>query len=428
MGMGLSPHAHHFFCIIEIVNWQQNSLKNGLRVITIHRPGTRTVATRFFVRAGSRYDGEHPGLAHMLEHMLFKGTQQRTSQEIFKNIEARGGEINAHTTREYISLHTVTLAEDLPLALDLLAEICLHPKFSQEAFLSEKLVVLGELEGSRDQSSVLYDLFLENLWQNSPLCKPITGTVEGLQDLEIESLHHFYKQRFVSGNSMLVICGDAQPDQALTLARGAFNDFPAGPEHPPDPIEETVLNTPSGAHLERDTQRTYMLLGVPAVGLKHPHRSAMKIIELVLGMGASGRLYQRLREELGLVYNVNAVSTVYEDCGYLAIHAVCAPENQTVVQDAILDEWVDLRENGISEDELQDAKGNYAGTLARRFETNLSVAGIFGIEGLLYQVEPFEQAIARINAVTRKGVREAAQKYLNEDGYVLVTVGSQQKS
>jgi len=167
----------------------------------------------------------------------------------------------------------------------------------------------------------------------------------------------------------------------------------------------------------------YMLLGVPTVGLKHPDRSALKIIELVLGMGASGRLYQRLREELGVVYNVNAVSSVYEDRGYLAIHTVCAPENQTLVQDAILDEWLDIRENGISEDALSAAKGNYAGTLARRFETNLSVAGIFGIEGLLYQVEPFEQAIARINGVRREGVREAAQKYLNEDGYIIATVG-----
>ncbi|MBC8509274.1 MAG: insulinase family protein, partial [Chloroflexi bacterium] len=373
-------------------------------MITIHRPGTRTVACRFFARAGSRYDSKHPGLAHMLEHMLFKGTQTRTSQEIFSSIEARGGEINAHTTREYVSLHAVTLAEDLPLALDLLAEICTLPKFSQEEFLNEKLVVLGELEGSRDQSSVLYDLFLENLWQALPLRNPITGTVEGLRGIELDDVRDFYQQRFVSGNSILVICGDVQPDEAQALARSTFNQFPAGSEQTPDPFESKVRNTPSGAHLERDTQRTYMLLGVPTVGLSHPNRSVLKIIELVLGMGASGRLYQRLRDELGVVYNINAVSSVYEDCGYLAIHAVCAPENQTLVQDTVLDEWVDLRENGISEEELSAAKGNYAGTLARRFETNLSVAGIFGIEGLLYQVEPFEGAITRINGVTREGV------------------------
>jgi len=405
------------------MNWHQNTLNNNLRVISIHRPGTRTVASRFFVRAGSRYDSEHPGLAHMLEHMLFKGTTQHTSQEIFGGIEARGGEINAHTTREYISLHTVTLADDLPLALNLLADTILHPKLSPEDFINEKLVVLGELEQSRDQSSVLYDFFIQNLFQNSPLRNPITGTVDGLHDLGFGSLSEFHHQRFVSGNAVLVICGDVEPKQALSLAQSAFVGVSPGPEQPPEVVGEPARNTPAGGHLERGTQRTYMLLGVPTGGLKHPDRSALKIIELILGMGASGRLYQRLRDELGVVYTVNAVSSIYEDCGYLAIHAVCTPENQTVVQDAILDEWADLRENGISDEELAAAKGNYAGTLARRFETNLSVAGIFGFAGLLYQVEPFEQAITRINGVTRKGVQEAANKYLNEDGYVLVSIG-----
>jgi predicted Zn-dependent peptidase len=405
------------------MNWHQHTLNNNLRVISIHRPGTRTVAARFFVRAGSRYDDACPGLAHMLEHMLFKGTQKRTSQEIFWDIEARGGELNAHTTREYISLHTVTLADDLPLALDQLVDICLHPKFSQEDFLSEKLVVLGELEQRRDQSRVLSDLFVQTLFENTPLRNPILGTVEGLRDLEIDSLIDFYRQRFLSGNAVLVICGDIEPDEALNLARGTFNDFPSGPEQPPEFAELPTKNVPGGTHLERNLQRTYMLLGVPTVGLNHPDRSAMKIIELVLGMGASGRLYQRLRDEQGLVYNINTVSSVFEDCGYLAIHAVCAPENLTLIQDAILDEWEDIREHGISDKELKAAKGNYAGTLARRFETNLSVAGIFGIEALLNQVEPFEQAIARINGVTRAGVQKAAQNYLNEDGYVMVSVG-----
>jgi predicted Zn-dependent peptidase len=405
------------------VNYQQSRLNNGLRVITIPRPGTRTVAVRFFVRAGSRFDAEHPGLAHMLEHMLFKGTEDHTSHQIFQSIEARGGELNAHTTREYITLHTVTLADDLPLVLTLLAELVLSPKMSAEDFLNEKLVVLGELEGSRDQSSVLYDLFLENLFQTSSLRNPVLGTPEGLRDLAMGDLRDFYQQRFVSGNAILVICGDIISEQAQSLAQSTFSQLRSGPELAPEAFDEAAIGTPLGAHFEKKTQRSYMLLGVPTVGLKHPDRSVIKAIELILGLGVSGRLYQRLRQDLGLVYTVNAVSSAYEDCGYLAIHAACAPENLTMVQDAILDEWLDLQENGINEHELLAAKGYYAGTLARRFETNLSLAGIFGIEGLLHQVEPFEAAVARINAVTQNGIRAAARRYLNEDGYVMVSVG-----
>ena len=399
------------------------TISNGLRVITIPRPGTRTVAARLFLRAGSRYDGEHPGLAHLLEHMLFQGSTDRRAGEIFAVIEARGGEINAHTTREYLSLHTVTLAEHLPVALSCLADIAIRPAFNPETFRKEKLVVLQEMSASHDRSGALYDHFIQHLWQDNPLRNPVIGAPAGMRDASVEQVRGFHRQRFVGGNAVLAICGDVAPDEAMSLAGDSFADLPSGPEQPPTPVDEAPIRQPRGGHLARKSEQTYLLLGVPTVGLKHPHRSALKIIELVLGMGASGRLYRRLRQELGLVYNLNAVSSVYEDAGFLAVHAACDAEDQTRVQDEILDGWLDLRQQGITAEELEAAKGNYAGTLARRFETNLSVAGIVGIEALLDEVEPFEAAITRINAVTGEGVRRAARQYLVEDGYVLVTVG-----
>jgi predicted Zn-dependent peptidase len=157
--------------------------------------------------------------------------------------------------------------------------------------------------------------------------------------------------------------------------------------------------------------------------MKDKQRSAIKIIELALGMGGSGRLYQRLRADLGLVYTINVVSSLYEDTGFLGVRAVCEPEQLTSVQDAVLDEWLALCEDGLNPDELAAAKGNYAGTLARRFETNLAVAGIYGLETLLHEVEPFDKAVARIEGVSAAQVIEAARQFLNEDGYVLTTLG-----
>ncbi len=402
------------------MEYQFTQLDNGLRIITLHRPGTRTAACRFFVRAGSRYDDVHPGLAHFTEHMLFGGRKH-----IFGEIESRGGELNAHTGREYLSLHTVTLGDDLHLALNLLSELVLSPNFDATNFLNEKLVVTSELEQTRDRSSVIYDLFQQHMWgAEHPFGKPVIGTPEGIAGLELAHIRAFYRTRFVSGNALLAICGDVSAPSAQSLAAETFANFPAGPEQPPAPLPETPGGV-RGGHLEFNTRRSYLLVGVPTQGLKHRDRSVLKIIERVLGMGASGRLYRRLREDLGLVYNVNMVSSVYEDAGFLAAHAACAPEDLTAVQDVILDEWADLRENGLSEGELRAAKGNYAGTLARRFETNLSVAGIYGIEGLLHEIEPFEAAIARINRVTPEGVRRAAQTYLTEDRHVITTVGGQ---
>jgi predicted Zn-dependent peptidase len=157
--------------------------------------------------------------------------------------------------------------------------------------------------------------------------------------------------------------------------------------------------------------------------MKHPDRSALKAVELALGMGGSGRLYQQLREEQGLVYSVNTVTANYEDAGFLGVRAACSPDKVETVREAILAEWDALRQEGVGEKELRAVKGNYAGTLARRFETNLAVAGIFGIEGLLHRVEPFDEAVARIKAVTRVQVLDAAQRYLDCERYVSATVG-----
>jgi predicted Zn-dependent peptidase len=166
-----------------------------------------------------------------------------------------------------------------------------------------------------------------------------------------------------------------------------------------------------------------LLIGVPTVSMKHEDRSALKVIERVLGMGGSARLYQRLREEARLVHSINTVAAHYEDTGFLAIHTSCAPENVTQVRETILAEWDTLCHHGPSQEELRAAQGNYAGTLARRFETSRALAGIFGVEGLLDGVETFEEAVRRVNAVRRDDVVRVARKYLNSDRYVAVSVG-----
>jgi predicted Zn-dependent peptidase len=166
-----------------------------------------------------------------------------------------------------------------------------------------------------------------------------------------------------------------------------------------------------------------MLIGVPTVSMKHEDRSALKMMERVLGMGGSARLYQRLREEMRLVYSINTVTAHYEDTGYFAVHTVCARQHTPTVQQAILDQWENLRQHGVSEDELSAAKSNYAGILARRLETNLAPASILGVQGLLHRVETFDEAVARINGVGRDDVLQVARRYLNLDRYVSVTVG-----
>ncbi len=418
------------------LNWHQTTLPTGLRLVIVPRPHTPTVAARVYVRAGSRYDLEYPradapdadsimplGLAHLVEHLLFKGTQAHTPRELFAALEQRGGTLEANTTKEYANFYTVTRPADLPTALDILAEILITPALREEDLWNEILVVVEELRRAQEREGILLENFTQTLWPTHPLRHPVLGTLHGLRALNPENTRQFYRDRYVAGNMVLVICGDVDPDAATRWAAEKFAALPPGPARLPSPTVQPPLTATRSTHLPRDTMQTHLCLGVPTVHMHHPDRSAIKVMELVLGLGGSARLHQHLRQDQQLVYSVNTVTAPYEDVGFLAVQAACAPAKAARVRAAILEEWGQLRQSPVTARELDAAKGNYAGTLARRFETNLALASIFGVEALLHQVEPLDEAVARIEAVTPAEVLSAAQKYLTPDCYVAVSLG-----
>jgi predicted Zn-dependent peptidase len=408
------------------------TLPNGLRLITVARPGTPTVAVRAYVRAGGRYDAEERlsdsscpalGLAHLTEHLLFKGTRSRSQREIFASVERLGGALDAGTTKEYTTLCAVMPRHGLHVALKGLAELLTEPAFREQDVWNEKLVVLEEIRHAKDRQGVIHDLFSETLWQAHPFRHPVHGTLEALRELGRETLVAFHQRRPVTGNTVLAVCGDIDHEEVYHLAGETFAGLPAGAEQPPAPVGEPPLSQPRRAHLSKDIGQMHLLIGVPTVDMGHEDRGPLKVIERVLGMGGSARLYQRLREETGLVYSVRTVAAHYEDAGIFAVHTACSPQNAARVEKALLGEWENLRRDGVGDEELDAAKGNYAGTLARRFETNRAVAGIFGVEGLFHRVEPFGEAVERINDVRCDDVMRAARTYLDPVRLVSVSVG-----
>jgi predicted Zn-dependent peptidase len=412
--------------------WAQTELPNGLRLVLIPRPYTPTVAVRAYVRAGSRYDSGRPlpgstglalGLAHLTEHMLFKGTLHREQRQIFAAVERLGGALDAGTSKEYIHVSAVVPPEGLAVALSAVAEVLVEPALREQDLLDEKLVVLEEIRRAQDREAQLFDLFAQTLWQAHPLRNPILGSLASLQAVDHSSLLSFHRDRFVAGNAVLVLCGAFEQDEAWRCAAGLFGGLPSGEAQKTSPIQEPPLSSARTAHLERDLQQSTLLLGVPTVSTCHPDRSPLKIVERVLGMGGSARLYQRLREQEKLAYGVQTVTALYEDAGYLAVRCACDPQRLTRARQAILEVWDRLCQDGIGEDELDAAQGNYVGTLARSFETNLALAGIHGVEALLDRIEPFEEAVGRIRAVQPGDVARAARTYLDPNRVVAVTVG-----
>jgi len=408
------------------------TLPNGLRLVTIARPGTPTVAVRAYVRAGSRYEVEHQlqhsagralGLAHLTEHLLFQGTQSRSQQQIFASIERLGGALDAGTTKEYATVSAVVPRHGLRAALDVVAEVLTQPAFEEQDVWSEKLIVLEDIRTAAGRQGIIHDLFAETLWHEHPFRHPVRGTLEALRGLAREDVLAFHRQRYVAGNMVLAVAGDIEHDELRRVAADSFSGLLAGPEQPPVLVHEPPPRQPRTSHLSKDISQTHLLIGVPTVGMGHEDRGALKVIERVLGMGGSARLYQRLREDARLSYSVRTVTAHYEDAGLFAVHTACHPEKAARVRQAVLEAWERLRQQGISAGELSAAQGNYAGTLARRFETNRALAGIFGIEALLHQIEPFQKALRRIKAVNRGDVLRAANTYLDPARSVTVSVG-----
>ena len=404
------------------MDWRLHELENGLRLITIRRPGTQLIAVRALLRAGSRYDGRHRGRAHLLEHLLLAGTKYRTRRQIFAALEEAGGEIQAGTAKEYGTLHLVAIKEHLPLILDVLSEVLVHPLISLEDLWREKAVVAKEIFATQEKDSYLFDLFASALWQRHPFRLPILGETKDLARLRHNHLTDFFQKRYVSQNCVISICADLDHEDIIPLIRAAFAPMPQGVKTSPAKVNEPELTGIRTAFLEKDLNQVHLMLGVPAVPMGHSDRSALKLAEIILGRGLSSRLHWRLREQEGIVYSVTALAAFFEDTGYLAIKTACPAQLAEKTIKLILQEWRQLQKR-ISKEELARAKGTYLGTLARQFETNLAVATIFGIEALLDKIEPFERALARIQEVTPSQVVKVARRYLDTEKYVLAYMG-----
>ena len=406
-----------------------HTLPNGLRAVISQRRGARTVATKVFVNAGSRYDGEQPGLAHCLEHLLFKGTENRTSREIYAEIEAVGGQIDAQTAKEYTAFSVVTGAGHYRRGLEVLSDLLLHPRFEPKHFASEKLVLLTELLRRADTRQVLWDLYDLTLWQVHPLCHRVIGYESTLETLTLDDVVRQYRRYFGTRGTVIAISGDLDAEDALEVLDTVWHGgSSAMPSYPPLP-HEPALTEKRTNHAPREIRQTHLVLGWPTVGMRHPDSYVLKVIERILGAGGNSRLYQELRERQGLAYTVRAIRTEHAGMGHFSVYTATDPNSAQQAIEAILGEVERLQREPVRAAELETAKTNYEGSLAVSFETNLRMAGIIGVETLLMgEFEPFEEAVRRVQAVSADDILRVANEYFDTDRYAIATLGPEAPS
>jgi len=400
--------------------FRRTALPNGVRVVTMTRSDTPLAAVKMFFNVGSRHDGEYPGLAHFVEHVLLSHAGSPAARTVYDAVEGLGGELNAVTTREYTALQAVVLASHVEHIVNLFAGLLAPSPIDRIAFEREREIIRQELLLQHDSSQIIWDVFLRALWDGHPLAQPILGTPEILETIPLRAVADHLRYYRAAERIVLAAAGNVDHDALVHVTASRFGSLPSGVPMQPAP---SPPGHAGNGFVERETSQTHFVLGVDGVALSDPRRYPLRVLEIVLGRGASSRLHRALRSDRGYVYAVSVVAMSYADRGYFAVYTASAPERLAAVQAIVIDELDRLRRGGVSEAELARAKVIYEAALARDFETVLSVASILGIEELLHKVESFQDSVARINTVDVEQVRRAAAELLIPERGAVAAVG-----
>lgn len=389
-------------------------LPNGLTLLTETMPNIRSVCLGVWLKQGSRHETEEEnGISHFIEHLLFKGTERRTAQEIAKAIDSIGGQCDAFTSKEYTCFYSRVLDEHMGLAFDLLADIVLHPRFDPEHIEKERKVIFEEIKMVEDSpDELVYDLFTETIWRDHPLGRPIQGTVASVTRLGPDLLGRFFRTSFHPGNVVVSAAGNLDHDRLAALVTETFSGMTDGrsprPINAPDHRAEIVLRE------KKELEQLHLCIGVPAFQQSHPDRYSGYVLNTLLGGTMSSRLFQSIREDRGLAYNVFSAINSFADTGYFAVYAATRPGGGGEVVKQICEELVRLKEVRVDDVELKGAKDHLKGNLMLSLESSSSRMSNLARQDIYFGRQfSLDEIIAGIDNVTGEAVQALARSVLD---------------
>ena len=396
---------------------RRSVLPGGLRVVTEQVPGMRSVAFGIWVAVGSR--DERPslhGASHFLEHLLFKGTRRRDALEISSVMDAVGGEMNAFTAKEYTCYYARVLDEDLALAVDVVSDLVLSSVITADDVEVERGVILEEIAmHDDDPGDGVHDAFAGALWGDSPLGRPVIGTVDSIESLSRSAIAGFYRRRYDLPHMVVAASGALEHDVLVQLVEQAFGERLTGAPTPA-PLRPSSRPPRSYARVaahERVTEQANLVLGTTALPRDDPRRFALSVLSGALGGGMSSRLFQSVREERGLAYSVYSYTDTHADAGLFGVYAGCSPGKVGEVLDVVRAELADVAENGVTDEEVRRSQGNLRGSMVLGLEDTGSRMSRLGKAELVHgEVLGPEQVLDRIRAVTPDEVRDVARDLL----------------
>lgn len=346
-------------------------LANGVRFVTERMPHVRSVSIGVWLSRGSRHEpSTHAGIAHFVEHMLFKGTARRTAEGIAQEVDSIGGQLDAFTSKEYAGYYMKVLDEHLPIAVDILADLVSHPNFDPSDIEKEQKVVLEEIKMVEDTpDDLVHELFAEGFWPAHPLGRPILGLPASVSALDQAALRAYFSDTYVAPNLSVVAVGNLDHDRLKPLMEAALADVPLQGQvvavQPPVAAQYTLVR-------RKDLEQSHVCLGMEALAQSDPDRYVSYAFNTVLGGSMSSRLFQNVREKRGLAYSVFSGLSAYQDSGALSIYAGCANEAVGELIDVVVAELRQLRDERVGDAELRRAKDHLKGSLMLNLESTSS--------------------------------------------------------
>jgi predicted Zn-dependent peptidase len=405
-------------------NLRRTVLPNGLIVLTERMDHLRSVAMGVWIKSGSRGEAaETNGISHFVEHMVFKGTRSRSAQHIAREMDSIGGNLDAFTGKETICFNVKSLADHVPIALDVLADLVLNPVFASNDIERERGVILEEIKIDEDNPDVLvHELFTQNFWKDHPLGKPILGTTATVARLDQPKLLDYHSGRFHAGNMVFSAAGHLDHDKFVEAVQEKF--FPL---HSGQPIGELPAPLSSARILlknKKALEQVQICLGVPAPPITDENRYATLILNTVLGGGMSSRLFQTIREERGMAYSVFSDLSPYRDTGTLCVYAGTSANKALETIDLILIEFRKLKEEILPDEELTRAKDQLKGNILMGLESsNSRMANLARQEIYFGQFFSAEEITARIDAVEAAQVQAMAQRLFDPARIAITLLG-----
>src|SRR5580658_4538612 len=393
---------------------EATTLKNGVRVISEEMSHVRSISMGVWIRTGSRREtSEENGISHFIEHMLFKGTKNRSAEEIARSVDSNGGGLDAFTAKEMVSYNTKVLDEHLPVAFDVLADLVRNPLFREEDIEKEKGVILEELKMEVDNPEyLLHDIFSSNFYKDHPLGKPIIGSKDTIRAFDRRMIDGYYQRYYSPSNILITAAGNLNHGKLVELARGHFEDLKISPQLAPEvaPIPHARLVFRNKTSLEQ----THLYMGVPAYPFSHELRFACYAMNTLLGGGMSSRLFQNIREKQGLAYAVYSELAMYRDTGCMAIYAGTAVETAGQVIQSIVKELREIKENLVPAEELRRAKDHLKGSFMLGLESTFSRMSNLARQELYFKrFFTLDEMLHSIEVITADQVQRIAQEFFD---------------